>query len=329
MDAMPFEIALPVIPGMRTIVLNGPSGVLDEIQVSDNPPSATIGSVAAVPGSSEFDLEWGATDPDDDTLTVSIDYSHDGISFIPLALPTTDLPSPLRFDTSTLPGGPAAQVRIVVTDGVNTATVTSEPFSVSNKPPVASILSPESGSTVTDSAVLRGLGYDPEGFGLEGASLQWFSDVDGPIGEGTDLSTDGLTPGVHTITLVVTDAEGNTASDSIEMTLADNCPGVFNADQTDADGDGLGNACDTDDDNDGVPDEEDNCFIAYNPDQTDTDGDGVGDACDTSPAVGGVADLPDVSDSAGRNYVAIAGLAAAALGALTACAWYARRQRAR
>jgi len=42
--------------------------------------------------------------------------------------------------------------------------------------------------------------------------------------------------------------------------------------------------------------------------------------------VGGKAELPDASGSAGRNYIALAGLAAAAMVALTAGAWYARRR---
>ena len=58
----------------------------------------------------------------------------------------------------------------------------------------------------------------------------------------------------------------------------DNCPLHTNPDQTDTDGDGLGNACDPDDDNDGVSDSADNCPI--NPDLTDTDGDRLGNACD-------------------------------------------------
>jgi hypothetical protein len=43
--------------------------------------------------------------------------------------------------------------------------------------------------------------------------------------------------------------------------------------------------------------------------------------------VGGIAELPDVSDSSARNYVALAGLAAAALVALATGARYARRWR--
>ncbi|MEE8558389.1 MAG: thrombospondin type 3 repeat-containing protein, partial [Myxococcota bacterium] len=60
----------------------------------------------------------------------------------------------------------------------------------------------------------------------------------------------------------------------------DNCPNHANQDQADADGDGVGDACDLDGDGDGAPDTFDNCPSVPNLSQTDTDTDGVGDACD-------------------------------------------------
>src|SRR5690606_33268 len=62
--------------------------------------------------------------------------------------------------------------------------------------------------------------------------------------------------------------------------LFDNCPLLDNEDQTDTDGDLVGNLCDDDDDNDGIPDDEDNCPLEFNPGQEDADGDGTGDVCD-------------------------------------------------
>lgn len=90
----------------------------------------------------------------------------------------------------------------------------------------------------------------------------------------------------------------------------DNCPGIANASQADADQDGAGDACDacTDTDADGFGDpgypantcKVDVCPYVANPSQVDSDHDGIGDACCCAGSRGnvnyaGIVDLADLS----------------------------------
>jgi hypothetical protein len=60
----------------------------------------------------------------------------------------------------------------------------------------------------------------------------------------------------------------------------DNCPDLYNPNQTDLDSDEDGDICDPDDDADTIPDVTDNCPYIYNPSQSDYDGDDLGNSCD-------------------------------------------------
>jgi len=88
------------------------------------------------------------------------------------------------------------------------------------------------------------------------------------------------------ITVAQQPAPADTDQDTIVDT-SDNCITTPNTDQSDADGDGVGTACDAcfgapnvDGDTDKICDAVDNCAAVPNPTQADADGDGKGDACD-------------------------------------------------
>ncbi len=104
---------------------------------------------------------------------------------------------------------------------------------------------------------------------------------------GDDADQDAVCDAYDGCTDVDGDGFGDPGYPSSTCVL-DNCPATANPPQTDADTDGLGDACDTcsldpanDADTDGVCGDVDNCPTAANALQADFDADGSGDACDT------------------------------------------------
>jgi Thrombospondin type 3 repeat len=95
----------------------------------------------------------------------------------------------------------------------------------------------------------------------------------------------------------------DTDLDGVEDAL-DNCPSDPNADQLNTDGanDG-GDACDEDNDNDDWFDVDDNCPVIPNPNQSDLEGDGIGDLCDNCVIFAN----PDQNDTDGNEVGDVCG----------------------
>ncbi|MCK4856665.1 MAG: C10 family peptidase, partial [candidate division Zixibacteria bacterium] len=99
-----------------------------------------------------------------------------------------------------------------------------------------------------------------------------------------DSDGDGIHNSMDNCPLVYNPEQTDSDSDGVGDSC-DNCVDVYNPTQADIDGDGLGDVCDPDIDNDNILNDQDNCPYVQNPAQTDADQDSVGDACDNCPAV--------------------------------------------
>jgi hypothetical protein len=119
--------------------------------------------------------------------------------------------------------GPAAD------GGPDGGTITADAGGADADPaaPRCEITAPVSGSTndYDQSVTLVATASDREDGALSGASVVWRTDLAAPpLGSGLSVTGELPMPGVHTITCTATDSDGNTGSDSIELTARSPVP---------------------------------------------------------------------------------------------------------
>ncbi|MFZ5570312.1 MAG: PKD domain-containing protein [Thermodesulfobacteriota bacterium] len=128
-------------------------------------------------------------------------------------------------------------IRLAATDSAGTTGTDSVTITIGNTPPTAVINYPVDGATIheSESVTFSGTGSDPEDGVLSGNSLVWRSNKDGQIGIGISPTVSYLSSGAHTITLLVTDSDGATGTDTVALTVGNTAPTA--AIQNPADGD--------------------------------------------------------------------------------------------
>ncbi len=198
--------------------------VLASQSVSANPPEVYGVALQGAPDPVDgvVTLEWTATDPDDDDLNIEIAYSRDnGVTFQPVMLVSSG--DSTQIDTALLGGSGTAILRVIVSDGVNTAYADSAQFTMANKPPQPFILSPADGLHIHYGQLVNfsGMAQDVQDGLVTPSSLYW-TDGDGdPLGAGAQFSMDNLPVGLNTIILQATNSMGETATTSITIIVDD------------------------------------------------------------------------------------------------------------
>ena len=254
--------------------------------ITEAPPTVTLQS----PNGGETmtgrqTVTWTRSDQDSTDLVANLLYSSDGgITFTPAAVGIKGTSAVVDF--SLLPGSTDSILKVEVSDGFNLASDTSDaPFNVPKKSPEAYIAEEMDGASyvINKPIEFEGGGYDLEDGLLTGAAVTWTSDRDGVLGQGEDLALDTLSSGFHTITVEVTDSDGNTAQAQAVITVLQ-----------DSDNDGLP---DTYEQSHGLnpsvndaladPDQDDldngeEFHYGTDPHNPDTDGDGILDGTEVA-----------------------------------------------
>jgi hypothetical protein len=226
-DPMLIHEVVPFVEGTRAIVIVHGSQVLATRLVSPNAPQVQVLEPQAndIVGDG-LTVAWAMSDADDDELFANVLFSKDGgNTFTPLRTNITG--TAVLVDGAELAGTSQGKIRVIVSDGVNTAQADSTGvFTTDNQAPSVQILSPNANATLalSQTVLLEGQATDAETDALPETAYAWASDLQGGLGNGPSLSTDALVPGLHLISLSVTDANGATTTAVREVIVSEALP---------------------------------------------------------------------------------------------------------
>jgi len=219
----PFALRIPLTPGVAKIEILSGGEIVAEASRSTHPPTVQFSQLQEPTGST-LQVQWRAEDVDNDPLTYRLFYTCEGGRFW---IPVAGGPAKTTYDLdlSQLPGGDSCTLKVMVTDGFNTAYAVSGAFSVPGKPPMAAILTEGTTYLEGETVFLDSAAYDLEDGFLQGDSLRWFSDKQGFLANGDHIEV-VLSLGQHVITLEARDSSGMATNSTIVVTVESAKPPV-------------------------------------------------------------------------------------------------------
>lgn len=214
---------VPYVAGTTRVNIEGPGGVLlATVNAGLAPPTVKL----LTPNGGEplsgdpVQVSWTAADADGDPLFFNLYYSPDnGATWDPVAMAIGG--TKIALPNNSLFSSSSGLLRIEASDGIHTANDVSDTvFTVPNHPPAVTIVVPETDVTIAagQTLALEAFAYDAE-LGLIDDGLAWSSSLAGVLGNGVQIATAGLSPGVHLITALADDGQGGTAGDSVTVTV--------------------------------------------------------------------------------------------------------------
>lgn len=245
-DIGSFLIIIPeFVKGKRVdkidIVLIENSKVLISRQRSPNPPViAFVNPKQGQELTHGMEISWTGSDADGDELVYFLSYSWDrGKRSFPLVFPMPGDPKTTSYILNTnyesvyekgIPGSdPGAAILILkASDGMNTVSVKVDNLTQPDKKrPMISIESPREGRTYRrgsgDFSLKVNVQDAEDVFDIPDESIEWYSDIGGFLTKGIRIyySSRNLSLGKHKISVTVTDSDGMSSTDSVNIEIVE------------------------------------------------------------------------------------------------------------
>ena len=221
-----FELVVPFVPGTAELraVEDATQRVLATLEVSANAPLVSDVQLPGAPDPVDgmVTVTWNGSDPDADALTFDVFASRDGgANYRPIHLGIAG--TSVALDTSMLGGGPNT-LRVVASDGVQTAYAESATFTARARPPKVMITSPPDGYRADwgQLLTLQAEVDDLQDQFIPDGQIDWFSNKVGPVlASGRIVQIDQLPVGENILEVYAANSLGEVGTDSITVFVGD------------------------------------------------------------------------------------------------------------